>query len=419
MLQALLGTHCFANDLKQGSELAEDEDMVQIFSEISRFKKEGNQKKTSQAIVQLRHKLSKALPQLVIIRMQDAHEFLVFFCEHLEKLFVKLGQEKNPFSENFHFQLEEERVCCRCHHLTQKVKEDFVLRIDMPSSPVATTEKIHTMKMLLGKTLLGSGIEVTCPKCAKDESANIHESKDTFKTLPPVLILYLPRSQYFNKQQHFCKNRVQIDIDVVLDLKEYILENKVDKCKISRPNFQKEKSQNLWSPVSMTNCDSNPNKSPKLSSEADLTTDGDISMLSEDDQMKLAIEQSLKSTSKTYSSPVKLSPGEVLSNGDISKLSEEDQFKLAVEQSLVESMELQSKRNEEENSSLMQALEASMKTDQTLGHPIQLVQKERHLEINGKLEATGDYEYQLTAVISHVNSISSVETGHYIADVFK
>ena len=122
MLQALLGTHCFANDLKQGSELAEDEDMVQIFSEISRFKKEGNQKKTSQAIVQLRHKLSKALPQLVIIRMQDAHEFLVFFCEHLEKLFVKLGQEKNPFSENFHFQLEEERVCCRCHHLTEKVK---------------------------------------------------------------------------------------------------------------------------------------------------------------------------------------------------------------------------------------------------------------------------------------------------------
>ena len=57
MLQALLGTHCFVKDLKHGSELAVDEDLVQIFSDISHFKNEGNQKKTNQAIVQLRHKL--------------------------------------------------------------------------------------------------------------------------------------------------------------------------------------------------------------------------------------------------------------------------------------------------------------------------------------------------------------------------
>ena len=182
------------------------------------------------------------------------------------------------------------------------------------------------------------------------------------------------------------------------------------------PKFHKEKGQKHCSSVSDTNCDSSPNKSPKISSEA---ADGDISMLSEEDQLKLAMEQSLKSTSNPYSSPVKLSLGKVLSNGDISKLSEEDQLKFALEQSLVESMELQSKRHEEENNSLMQALEASIKIDQTLSDPMQTVQRKRHLEIKGETEATGEYEYQLTAVISHVNSISSVETGHYIADVFK
>ena len=49
------------------------------------------------------------------------------------------------------------------------------------------------------------------------------------------MILYLPRSQYFNNQQRFRKNRIQIDIDVVIDLKEHVLENNVDKSKVSMP----------------------------------------------------------------------------------------------------------------------------------------------------------------------------------------
>ena len=71
-------------------------------------------------------------------RMQDVHEFLVLFCESLESQYVKLGHKINPFSENFHFQLEEQKVCCECQHLTEKIKEDFVLRLDMPSSPTKT-----------------------------------------------------------------------------------------------------------------------------------------------------------------------------------------------------------------------------------------------------------------------------------------
>ena len=78
-----------------------------------------------------------------------------------------------------------------------------------------------------------------------------------------------------------------------------------------------------------------------------------------------------------------------------------------------------SKREEEEEKSLMQALQASLQTDEVQSKETDNLIKERQLEITGKIEATEEFEYQLTAVISHVNSKFSVETGHYIADVFK
>ena len=78
-----------------------------------------------------------------------------------------------------------------------------------------------------------------------------------------------------------------------------------------------------------------------------------------------------------------------------------------------------SKREEEEEKSLMQALQASLQTDEGQSKETENLIKERQLEITGKIEATEEFEYQLTAVISHVNSKFSVETGHYIADVFK
>ena len=138
MLQALLGTKCFDNDLITAcsieSSMVAREGLVQSFSQLSRFKNKGNQTETNRAISKLRKDLSKDLPQFVSIQMQDAHEFLVFFCDHLANQFVKLGQESNPFSDNFHFQLEEQRVCCRCRHSAEKIKGEFVLRIDMPSS---------------------------------------------------------------------------------------------------------------------------------------------------------------------------------------------------------------------------------------------------------------------------------------------
>ena len=101
-------------------------------------------------------------------------------------------------------------------------------------------------------------------------------------------------------------------------------------------------------------------------------------------------------------------------------LNEEDQLQMALEQSRLECIE----KEDEENSTLMQALEASMKIEQVGPGGDQVVieqvrpKPQRKPQINGKTEATEEFEYQLTAVISHVNSISSVNTGHYIADVF-
>jgi hypothetical protein len=83
------------------------------------------------------------------------------------------------------------------------------------------------------------------------------------------------------------------------------------------------------------------------------------------------------------------------------------------------SLDESSKREEEEEKSLMQALQASLQTDEVQSKEADNLIKERQLEITGKIEATEEFEYQLTAVISHVNSKFSVETGHYIADVFK
>ena len=50
VLQALLGTNCFVNDLTNWNEQEENDDLVMSFSQLSRFKDEGNQTETRFAI---------------------------------------------------------------------------------------------------------------------------------------------------------------------------------------------------------------------------------------------------------------------------------------------------------------------------------------------------------------------------------
>ena len=315
--------------------------------------------------------------------MQDAHEFLVFFCDYVQTHLssTESSQKVSPMSENFHFILEEERVCFRCKHSTRRPKKDFVFRLDMPEKKSSQAD--HSIQTLLKKTLLGSGLEVNCPNCANgSQETNVHESKDVFKSLPRVLILYLPRSQFFNDEQVFCKNRVQIDVDVVLDLKDHLAPD-LDSSKVSMPE-QREESKSRKRNSSFLDGLSSPEVSPKKAPKMS-----------------------------------------ILSNEDMSKMSEEDQLKFAMEQSLNESINSQKKLEDEESRSLMLALEASMKTEESFQDlesfdlSFSDKQSERKVEIKGKTVATEENEYQLTSVISHVNSIASVETGHYIADVYK
>ena len=96
-------------------------------------------------------------------------------------------------------------------------------------------------------------------------------------------------------------------------------------------------------------------------------------------------------------------------------MSEEDQIKLALEQSLKESYEMEKRREEEDNRTLLKVLEASCSSNNQANNFDTI----KEMKISGKVEATEEMEYQLTAVISHVNSIASVESGHYIADIYK
>merc|ERR1711971_1521601 len=154
----------------------------------------------------------------------------------------------------------------------------------------------------------------------------------------------------------------------VIDLKEHVLENNVDKSKVSMPEtvLETEKSRR---------------------------------------KRRSSGSENLERFDKTK----KLSEGGMISYEDMENPSEEDQLKWALDLSLNES----SKREEEEEKNLMQALQASLQTDEVQSKETDNHIKERQLEITGKIEATEEFEYQLTAVISHVNSKFSVETGHY------
>jgi len=407
VLQALLGTNSFVSDLFNSSHVGDD-NLIFSFNQLSLFKEEGNQTRTRFQMRQLRTELEKALP-MKLNRMQDVHEFLVLFCESLASRYVKLGLKSNPFSENFHFQLEEERVCRQCHNLTEKNKEDFVLRLDLPSSPTETGER-HSTQTLLKNTLLESDMRVICEICKKDK---LHVAKDKFKILPRVLVLYLPRTQYSNLQKYQVrKDRIEINVNVVIDLSQHIVHTKVDKSKLSMPELDENEQMKRAMAESMLSLNEeipvckSPNKTQD-SRLGDILSENDVSKLSEEEQINRAVAQSLKSFDET------------MEELGVKFLNEEDQLQMALEQSRLECIE-----KDEENSTLMQALEASMKIEQVGPGGDQVVieqvrpKPQRKPQINGKTEATEEFEYQLTAVISHVNSISSVNTGHYIADVF-
>ena len=503
----MLGHDTFASDLRREASDSKI-NLIRSFHQISTFKEDGNQGRVKEWIKKFRQDLSEALPQFVGFSMQDAHEFLVFFCDYIQTNLAKeLESKATSITENFGFKMEETRLCCRCKYESKITKEDMIFRLDLPDTNAQ--KELHSVQNLLAKTTLGGGLEINCSKCAKGTNeTNIHETSDRLKSLPRVLILYMPRSQYSNDTKGCYKNRTQISIDLVIDLKNHVSSDELDKSKISMPakspilSSRKRQSTDHFNFTSSP--ESSPSKVPKLSDEKNekpkvvwksrplkdspqvinddkkaknspktpekgqndskdflswlddspiktaenpkknLSKD-DVSKMSEEDQLKYAMEQSLHesppTTQKKYTFPKLLSPLKtptkpVLSDQDVSRLSEEQLLKYAMKQSLNESFKADEKRAEEEDKSLMEALEASRKSSETStddGLPdldsVDLSSQPKSgdvkkspvikIEVPEKVDATSEFEYQLTAVISHTNSIVSVDSGHYIADVYK
>ncbi len=90
---------------------------------------------------------------------------------------------------------------------------------------------------------------------------------------------------------------------------------------------------------------------------------------------------------------------------NVGEMSEDEQISLALEQSIKDSEDMQQKLEEEEEKQLLQALEASM----TSNHSLEIQ--------DGQTAKTCDF--QLTGVISHLNYSDSVESGHYVANVYE
>ena len=124
-LQALLNCPSFNAKLLECAPILEHSPtndigkLFDVFVRIAQYKKSGRQDSVREQLYEFRNCLKKSLPQIAVGLMQDAHEFLVFFCDYLGSDIAKLlaskeeSLENSPIAQNFHFQLEEKRICCR------------------------------------------------------------------------------------------------------------------------------------------------------------------------------------------------------------------------------------------------------------------------------------------------------------------
>ena len=245
------------------------------FLELVASKVDGKQDEVSQVIWKFRKQLNEILPQFEGFQMHDAHEFLVFFSETLQNESSKLMKSVHcqefvdPILENFGYQLQETRECMRCHHETTVKKNDFFLRLDMPSQNSSTR---FTMQSLLEKTLKGSsGIESRCEKCCQNgQDANIHRCEERFAQLPRVLVLYLPRTQpvldEVTRDVKFCKNRLHVDVFRNLDL-SCLAAAEVDKSRTSVSSDKVNERKRSRDASSSSLDENSPPKTPKRNSD--------------------------------------------------------------------------------------------------------------------------------------------------------
>ena len=363
VLQSLLGQRAFSSALLSCEDLVESsggEELFNVFIKVARDKANGQQDLVRHSLFQLRRSLRQIVPKFDDASMQDAHEFLVKFFEILgDTLKENRDTIKTcPFSQIFEFEMSELKECLNCHHTTSKLKTEWLLRLDMPL--LSTTENV-SIQMLAAKTLQ-STMEMRCTNCNCDNQFSVLEK---FSKLPPILIVYLPRSLFINQNQKSKKNRSLILTDLVLKLPDLVTSN-VDCSKLSHQTRELKSTGEKPKPKFRLDCSLTPEKKPKPAG---------------------------------------------MSDKDINSMSEEEQLRLAMQKSLCESSQI----DEEENLQLAKAMEESMKESGFIPDTNDAID----IPLDCTATASGDYDYQLTATVCHVNwSSISVEIGHYIADVY-
>ena len=442
VIQALLGQSNFNLALLNCGKFLEENStnesgkLLSNFIKIAKSRQLGDQELVRDDLYNLRKCLKTCLPQFGD-RMQDAHEFLIFFCDTFSSHLKEKSILKCPFNQTFQYQLTETKQCVECSHKSSKPKKDFILRLDMP-----TGASTMTIQSLLKKTLLDSNVDMSCSSCGVFGK---HENMEFFNQLPQVLIVYLPRSLFVNEKVAL-KNRKRIDVNPVICLKDHVTPE-VDMSKLTP---SKTAYDALWptdSPGRKKMIEkvlhlSSPESSPEIKSKLSLT-DKDINQLSEEEQMKLAMANSISDTTpkksandalwskdspkrkrmieKHFSSPENTPEKKSkisLTDIDINNLSEEEQMKLAKKNSLVET----SRDNYEEDlqKALEESLEESMKGTEGFSsyNSDDDEAKNTIIEVKGETRAKGEYEYQLTSTINHIGGVKTAEIGHYIADVY-
>ena len=219
----------------------------------------------------------------------------MFFFDHLQTELMKFKNELSqetlvcPIEENFAFELKEQRECSKCKHKSWKSKNELVFPLEMPD--LENKKSMFSLDELLSKTLRGNGngIEIECSSCANGNEKNLHQTSDLFEKLPRVLILYLPRTHFMQEQKNSRKNRVKIQVNAVLDLKDHCEENvDMSKCNIPKEvNHIKKAPQKRKSSFTILD-ELSPISSPEKKIQKP------VELMSEEEQISFVLEQVTK-----------------------------------------------------------------------------------------------------------------------------
>ena len=428
VLQALLGQSNFNSSLLNCGKFVEenstneDGKLLSKFIKIAQSRESGLQESVREALYGLRKCLKTCLPQFGDPGlMQDAHEFLIFFCDTFNTQLLKMeaypkenATLKCPFNQTFQFQLTETKKCSQsqCRHESTKSKSDFVLRLDMPTETSPTV----SIQSLVKKTMLDSTVEMRCSSCGQFEK---HDNKDFFSHLPQILIVYLPRSEFVNEKISL-KNRRRIDVNPVICLGDYV-NSDVDVSKLTPLNTaydalwptdsERRKRMNqraLSSP--QTTPEGTPKKKSKLAYDALSPTDseGTKRMI----QRALYSPQTTPEGTPEKKSKLSLSDKDIAEK-DVNEMSEEEQLRFALQKSLCDTTAV----DVEEEEAVRKAIEESMKGREE-SYSDDDEARNTIIEVKGETRAKGEYDYQLTSCINHIGGGKTAEIGHYIADVY-